>query len=189
VIGRYGIRIGDRISIAGVTGDVVDLGLVRFYVLEYAASGAELFPTGRIVVFSNSVLFQPATPLYKQLPGTHYTWHEAVLPLANGADREVVQKSVNDAVQSVFKEYKQQADWQRAFDYGTEISIKPPAPEQRLQFGDSGAELVVRFPVDLHRAPEIDEKVIQALLETMAKNGKIASGISGTPKIRTAVKV
>ena len=189
VIGRYGIRIGDRISIAGVTGDVVEVGLVRFYVAEYAESGVELFPTGRIVVFSNSVLFQPTTPLYKQLPGTHYTWHEAVLPLANGADREVVQKSVNDAVQSVFKEYKQQADWQRAFDYGTEISIKPPAPEQRLQFGDSGAELVVRFPVDLHRAPEIDEKVIQALLETMAKNGKIASGISGTPKIRTAVKV
>jgi small-conductance mechanosensitive channel len=189
VIGRYGIRIGDRISIAGVTGDVVDLGLVRFYVLEYAASGAELFPTGRIVVFSNSVLFQPATPLYKQLPGTHYTWHEAVLPLANGADREVVQKSVNDAVQSVFKEYNRQADWQRAFDYGTEISMKPPAPEQRLQFGDSGAELVVRYPVDLHRAPEIDEKVMQALLETLAKNGKIARGISGTPKVRTAVKV
>ena len=75
------------------------------------------------------------------------------------------------------------------FDYGTEISMKPPAPEQRLQFGDSGAELVVRYPVDLHRAPEIDEKVIQSLLESIAKNGKIASGISGTPKIRTAVKV
>jgi len=27
------------------------------------------------------------------------------------------------------------------------------------------------------------------LLESIAKNGKIASGISGTPKIRTAVKV
>ena len=75
MIGRYGIRIGDRISIAGVTGDVVEVGLVRFYVAEYAESGVELFPTGRIVVFSNSVLFQPTTPLYKQLPGTHYTWH------------------------------------------------------------------------------------------------------------------
>lgn len=189
VIGRYGIRIGDRISIAGVTGDVVDLGLVRFYVMEYAASGAELFPTGRIVVFSNSVLFQPTTPLYKQLPGTHYTWHEAVLPLTTGADREAVQKSVNDAVQSVFREYSRHAEWQRAFDYSTEISMPPPAPEQRLHFGDCGTELIVRYPVDLHRASEIDEKVTQALLETVAKNGRISSGFNGAPKIRAAVKV
>lgn len=189
VIGRYGIRIGDRVSIAGVTGDVVDLGLVRFYVMEYAASGADLFPTGRIVVFSNSVLFQPTTPLYKQLPGTHYTWHEAVVPLANGVDREAVEKSVKETVQTVFNDYNRQAAWQRAFDDEMEISMKPPAPEQRVQFGDSGMELVVRYPVDLHRAAEIDEKVTQALLETMAKNGKISGGISGTPKIRSAVKV
>ena len=189
VIGRYGIRIGDRISIAGVTGDVVDLGLVRFYVMEYAASGAELFPTGRIVVFSNSVLFQPTTPLYKQLPGTHYTWHEAVVPLANEADRETVEKSVDDAVQTVFNEYNRQAEWQRAFDYEMEISMKPPAPQQRVQFGDSGVELIVRYPVDLHRAAEIDERVTHALLEAMAKNGKMPSGILGTPKIRSAVKL
>jgi len=189
VIGRYGIRVGDRISIAGVTGDVVDLGLVRFYVMEYAASGAELFPTGRIVVFSNSVLFQPTTPLFKQLPGTHYTWHEAVLPVTNGADRQLLQKSAKEAVESVFQEYRRQAEWQRAFNYSAEITIRPPAPEQRWQFGDSGPELVIRYPVDLHRAPEIDEKVIQVLTETMAKDGKISAAIAGTPRVRTAVKV
>ena len=189
VVGRYGIRIGDRISIAGVTGDVVDLGLVRFYVMEYTVSGSDLFPTGRIVVFSNSVLFQPTTPLYKQLPGTDYTWHEAILPLASGADWQAAQKSVNDAVQTVFREYKREVEWQRASDYGLEVSISPPAPQQRVQFGDSGIELVVRYPVDLHRAPEIDAKVTQALLETIAKNGDISKVISGTPKIRSAVKV
>lgn len=31
VIGRYGISVGDRVSVAGVTGDVIDVGLVRFY--------------------------------------------------------------------------------------------------------------------------------------------------------------
>jgi small-conductance mechanosensitive channel len=82
VIGRYGIRVGDRISVAGVTGDVIDVGLFRFY----AATGVDMHPTGRIAVFSNSVLFQATTPLFKQLPGTRYTWHEAVLPLAVGAD-------------------------------------------------------------------------------------------------------
>src|SRR5581483_11604229 len=60
VIGRYGIRVGDRISIAGVTGDVIDVGLVRLYIMELAGPAVDLYPTGRIVVFSNSVLFQAA---------------------------------------------------------------------------------------------------------------------------------
>src|SRR3984885_2954091 len=55
IIGRYGIRVGDRISVAGVTGDVVDIGLVRLYLMELGGSGLDLYPTGRIVVFSNSV--------------------------------------------------------------------------------------------------------------------------------------
>jgi small-conductance mechanosensitive channel len=189
VIGRYGIRIGDRISIAGVTGDIVDLGLVRFYVMEYAASGPDLFPTGRIVVFSNSVLFQATTPLYKQLPGTHYTWHEAVLPLASGADQAVLQKSLHEAAQSVFNDFSREAEWQQTLSYNMEITVKPPAPEQRLQFGDTGAELVVRYPVDLHRSAEMDEKMVDALMAAMAKNQNVAKGIAGTPKIRTAVKV
>ena len=189
VIGRYGIRIGDRISIAGVTGDVVDLGLVRFYVMEYTASGPDLFPTGRIVVFSNSVLFQATTPLYKQLPGTHYTWHEAVVPLANGADQALLQKSLQDAAQAVFNDFSREAEWQQALNYNMEITVKPPAPEQHLQFGDTGAELVVRYPVDLHRSAEMDQKMVEALMTAIATNEKVAKAISGTPKIRTAVKL
>ncbi len=44
VVGRYGIRVGDRISIAGVTGDVIDIGLVRFYLMELVGTVFELTP-------------------------------------------------------------------------------------------------------------------------------------------------
>jgi small-conductance mechanosensitive channel len=39
VVGRYGIRVSDRISVAGVTGDVIDIGLVRLYLMELAGTG------------------------------------------------------------------------------------------------------------------------------------------------------
>jgi hypothetical protein len=99
IIGRYGIRVGDRISVAGITGDVVDIGLVRLYLMELAGTGLDFYPTGRIVVFSNSVLFQTGTPLFKQIPGTEYSWHEVVVMVApNGnhkmaEDKLVAQKS------------------------------------------------------------------------------------------------
>ena len=81
LVGRWGIRVGDRISVAGVTGDVVDVGLVRLYLMELAGTGVDIYPTGRIVVFANSVLFQATTPLFKQIPGTEYAWHEVSVAL------------------------------------------------------------------------------------------------------------
>ncbi len=59
--GRYGVRAGDRVNVAGVTGDIVQIGMVRFYLRELHkdANGA-LSPTGKIVAFPNSILFQPS---------------------------------------------------------------------------------------------------------------------------------
>jgi small-conductance mechanosensitive channel len=34
LIGKYGLRVGDRVQIADVTGDVVDIGLVRMHIME-----------------------------------------------------------------------------------------------------------------------------------------------------------
>jgi hypothetical protein len=54
-----GIRVGDRVSLQGpfgyVHGDVMEIGLVRIRLRELA--GDPLRPTGRVVVFSNSVVF------------------------------------------------------------------------------------------------------------------------------------
>jgi small-conductance mechanosensitive channel len=188
VIGRYGISVGDRISVAGVTGDVVEVGLVRFYLMEFASTGADLYPTGRIVVFSNAVLFQATTPLFKQLPGTRYTWHEVVIPLAPKADYSLVQHAVEAAVGPIYKEYELHTLWhRRSFDV-LDITVSPPAPEHRLQFSDNGAELVGRYPVDLNRAAEIDDKITKALMDAIHKDDKLASAVAATPRIRATVK-
>lgn len=54
-----GIRVGDRVSLQGpfsyVQGEVLEIGLVRIRLREVA--GDPLRPTGRIVVFPNSVAF------------------------------------------------------------------------------------------------------------------------------------
>jgi small-conductance mechanosensitive channel len=189
VIGRYGIRVGDRISVAGVTGDVVDVGLVRFYLMELAGTGVDLFPTGRIAAFSNSVLFQATTPLFKQIPGTEYAWHEIAVTLAPAGDHKVVQEKLMAAVSTVHAKYGEalQPEYGSADDR-MEIFLKAPEPEAKLQFVDAGLELVVRYPVDLRRASEMDDQVARALLDAMRNDPAVSAGISGTPRIRAAVK-
>jgi small-conductance mechanosensitive channel len=189
VIGRYGIRVGDRITVAGVTGDVIDVGIVRMYLMELAGTGIDLYSTGRTVVFSNSVLFQATTPLFKQLPGTQYVWHEVVLSLSPNADYPLLQKTLHSAVDSVHKDLGPKIDVQHgAWDDRVEVLIGPPAPEYRLQFAETGLELVARYPVALRGAVQIDDKITIMLLDAIRKDEKIASGIIGTPKFRAAVR-
>ncbi len=190
VIGRYGIRIGDRVSIAGVTGDVIDVSPVRFYLMELAGSDVNLFPTGRIVVFSNSVLFQATTPLYKQIPGTEYTWHEVVLQFVAGADFQLVEDKLLAAVNSVYDKYKKDIEQQHnELERRIEIQLKPPTPQAKLHYADSGLEFLVRYPTELRTAPDIDEQIIKAVLDAIEKSPNLKAAVTGWPRIRAAVKV
>jgi len=190
VIGRYGIRIGDRVSIAGVTGDVIDVSPVRFYLMELAGSDVNLYPTGRIVVFSNSVLFQATTPLYKQIPGTEYTWHEVVLQFVAGADFQLAEEKLLAAVNTVYDKYKKDIEQQHNdLERRTEIQLKPPTPQAKLHYADTGLEFLVRYPTEIRAAPDIDEQVIKAVLDAIEKDPKLKASVTGWPRIRAAVKV
>ena len=60
--GRYGVRSGDRVNVAGVTGDILQIGIVRFYMRELTRDDktGKLEYTGKTVAFPNSILFQNA---------------------------------------------------------------------------------------------------------------------------------
>lgn len=189
LIGRYGIRVGDRISVSGITGDVIDVGLIRLYLMELAGTGNDIFPTGRIVVFPNSVLFQATVPLFKQIPGTEYAWHEVATTLNASADAKMVQEKILSAVNSVHDSYK--ADFERqhaASSRVLDIRIETPKPTTHLQFAASGLELVVRYPVALGNVANADDQITQKIVNLLNTSGDLRSSITGSPQIRVAVK-
>lgn len=189
IIGRYGIRVGDRISVAGVTGDVVDIGLVRLYLMELAGTGLDFYPTGRIVVISNSVLFQTGTPLFKQIPGTEYAWHEVVVMIAPDGNHKAAEEKLVATVNAVYAEYREDIERQHAaIERRVDIQIEVPRPAARLQFADAGLELLVRYPVEIRKAPDIDEEMTRKVLALIETDAALKAAVSGTPKIRSAIK-
>jgi small-conductance mechanosensitive channel len=189
IIGRYGIRVGDRISIAGITGDVVDIGLVRLYLMEMAGTGPDFHPTGRIVVFSNAVLFQAATPLFKQIPGTEYAWHEVAVLLAPDGDRGAAQDKLVAGIDEVYAGYRSEIERQHAdIERRIDIKIEPPRPEARLQFAEGGVELLVRYPVAMRQAADIDEDMTRKVLDLIETDPVLKAAVAGHPRIRSAVK-
>ncbi len=189
VVGRYGIHVGDRVSVSGVTGDVIDISLVRLYLMELAGTGIDLFATGRVVVFSNSVLFQATTPLFKQIPGTEYAWHEVVFNLSPGGNHKLAQEKLFQAVNAVHDQYREGFEQQRSFiERRIEVQLKTPSPETRLQFGDTGLELVVRYPVEIRNESITDEQVTRKVLEVIQSEPEVQAAAIGLPKIRAAIK-
>jgi small-conductance mechanosensitive channel len=189
LIGRYGIRVGDRITIAGVTGDVVDVGFVRFYLLELAGTGIDLQPTGRVVAFANSVLFQATSPMFRQVPGTDYTWHEIAISLNPGGNHEIVEQSMMQIIKSVYEKYqpiidRQQSTIERRF----EIPFAPLKPRSQLQLTDSGLEAMVRYPVSLRDNVNADEEITRRLVDLIAKNEALKASVVGLPRIRAAIR-
>lgn len=66
LVARLRLKVGDRVELSGVTGEVIEIGLMQFQLKELDANGNQ--PTGRIVAFSNSFIFvQPATGLFKSI--------------------------------------------------------------------------------------------------------------------------
>ena len=189
IIGRYGVKVGDRITVASVTGDVIDVGLVRFYMMELAGSGTELRPTGRVAVFSNSVLFQAGTPLYKQMPGTEYAWHELTMKLIAGADYRKAVTTVEGAVTTIYNGYKQEIEQQhRDLESWMDADVDRPSVECRLQLVDGGLQLNIRFPVGIRNAAQVDEKVTERLLTLMQDDAEVKAAVSSGPEIKATVK-
>ena len=173
LIGRYGVRVGDRITLAGVTGRVVDIGLIRLYLMELA--GPELQPTGRIVVLSNAVLFQPSA-LFKQIPGAEYTWHTVTLSLPPTTDVTATQANLKSVADKVYASYRrgideQHAAVQRLVDFDTST----PEPQVDVRFTEQALEFVVRYPVLPEQAAANDQVMMKALREAVGQQAAPAA--------------
>jgi small-conductance mechanosensitive channel len=185
-IGRYGVRVGDRVTVGGVTGDVVDIGLFRLYLMELGGNHLKQKPTGRVAVFSNSVLFA-ATGFFRQVPGADYAWHEVALTLAPTSDYKLAEKRLMDAVLSVHQKYRDDLQRQHAAaSRSFHVPVPSPTPEGRLRFVDAGLEFVVRYPVELGRAAETDDSVTRALLDAIEAEPKLKLVAAGTPSVQSA---
>ena len=68
VVGRYGIHVGDRVSVSGVTGDVIDISLVRLYLMELAGRALISSPQGEWWCFRIRCCFRPPLPCLNKFP-------------------------------------------------------------------------------------------------------------------------
>jgi small-conductance mechanosensitive channel len=189
IIGRYGVRVGDRITVVGVTGTVIEVGIARFYMMELVGSGTELHSTGRVAVFANSVLFQTGTPLYKQLPGTEYAWHELTAKLKPEADTEAVSKALCGIIEGVYQTYKAAIEsQQQQIESWMGAPVDRPSVDSHLRLTDDGLQVAILFPVEIADAAHTDASIASAVLKATQAEGPLKQGLASVPTIKAAIK-
>jgi hypothetical protein len=184
LMGKYGIRVGDRVQIGEVRGEVIEIGLVRLYLMEYGRGSVG--PTGRVVAFSNSIVFQPSGGIFKQIPGIHFSWHEITLALAPHADYGSIKQRLLKAVDAALAKHRDELERQNTEIARATTSISGNAlqPSVRLRFIVTGLEATVRYPVDLRLAADMDEAVAQELLLELDREPKLTLASAGEPDLK-----
>ena len=175
LIGKFGVRVGDRVQVSGVVGEVVEIGLIRLHIMELAGAGTDAQPTGRVVAFSNSIVFQPNPGLFRQVPGTSFIWHEITLTFAADSDYHAVDQRLRAAVEVALRDYSKSLEQQRRQMERTLgfVSIGSLAPAVRFHFTAAGLEVVLRFPVESGKAAEIDDRVTKEVLRAINQEPKL----------------
>lgn len=186
LIGKFGIRVGDRIEVNKVVGEVVDIGLVRFHIMEL---GAGATPTGRVVAFSNSVVFQPTAGLFKQIPGASFAWHQVTLTVPREADFGAIKKSLLGAVEDVLRDYHESIEggYHQLEKTGILMSDRGLRPKLELQLSHGGVDATIRYPVDLQHATDIDARVSRALLTALERDSKLQTPEAPAIQLKTDV--
>jgi small-conductance mechanosensitive channel len=170
LIGKYGIRVGDRVQIGEVTGEVIELGLVRLYLMELGGHGL-LGPTGRVVAFANSIVFQVSSGMFRQIHGVNFVWREIVFNLPAGIDYAAAKDALLAAVTAATQDYsgeiaRQTLEIQRATASNSGVDT---APQVQLSFLGAGVEAHIRYPAHVQHAAEIDERVSQAVVGAISR--------------------
>ena len=166
LIGKYGLRVGDHVQVGTVSGEVIDLGLVRLHLMEI---GPQHGPTGRVVALANSVVFQASGGIFKQIHGVSLVWRESSLTLPPDADYAAIKERLLGAASRVLENYRDELERQtrelrKTSSWGTDQQAQA---QVQLRFSTDSIEAIVRYPVPLQRADEVEERMSRALLEAV----------------------
>ena len=93
-------QTGQRVELGGITGDVIDIGILRTTMMECGQwVNADLY-NGRIVRISNSFVFKE--PVFNYSADFSFLWDEITVPVKYGSDyreaREILLRVANEVV-------------------------------------------------------------------------------------------
>jgi len=169
---RRPFKVGDRIEIGDHIGDVIDVRLFEFSLLEIGSRLAAEQSTGRILHVPNGRVFRDVLANYSQ--GLPYVWHEVPVMVTFESDwakaKKILERLLNVHAPKIDKNMqKQSVEAGRRFV----ISHGILTPTVYTEVVNSGVLLTLRYLVHPRRVRDSAQTLWEAILHAFAPHPDI----------------
>lgn len=171
-VGVNAYSMGDRISIGGIRGNVVDQSLLATTVLETGPNHVSSQYTGRAVVFPNSLLL--SSPLINETYMKEYIVHVLTVPLTTDDDWQAAERILLDIAKAECGPFMDEArlhmkelegkNWLDAPSVEPRVSLHVPEPGR--------INLLLRIPTPAHRTSRVEQAILRRFLLKFKLAGK-----------------
>jgi small-conductance mechanosensitive channel len=163
---RHPFRVGDRIQIGEHRGDVVDIRLFQFTLLEVGNWVQADQSTGRIIHVPNAQVFN--VPVANYTDEFEYVWHELPVLVTFESDwrraKDLLQEILDGHTRDVAA---QAANTLRRGSRKFLISYRHFSPKVYTSVEDSGVLLTLRFLAPVRARRGLAEELWEAILEAL----------------------
>ena len=172
ILWRKPFVIGDRIQIGDTKGDVIDLRLFQFSMVEVGNWVEAEQSTGRIIHVPNSQVMKERTANYHG--GFDYIWNEIHVLVTFESNwkktREILEKIAKEKIESSSRQVEQQ--FRRAAEkYMIHFSKLTPAVYMSAR--DSGVLFSIRYIINPRQKRDSEQTIWEAILSEFEKHPDI----------------
>ncbi len=165
-------KIGDRVQINQHQGDVIDIGVFKFTLLEIGNWVDANQSTGRLIRIPNADIFNQ--PIANYSKGFNYNWYEIPVILTFESNWRKAKTILQDIISAYCSSYEDQLkrELRRAKkDYP--IKYNYITPTIYVSTVDQGITLTIRYMVATRRIRESNHEIWEKILDSLDKNKDI----------------
>lgn len=172
IIWRRPFSVGDRIEISGHSGDVIDVRIFAFSLLEIGARIDAEQSTGRVVHLPNGIVFREAVANFSQ--GLPYIWNEIPVLVTFESNWEQAKAIVTRVVNQYAPEVGEEAKaYGRKGGQRFVISYGNVAPAVYTKASANGVLLTMRYLVNPRQRRNSEQQMWEAILRAFAQHEDI----------------
>lgn len=143
-------KVGDRVLLGGIKGDVIDIGVLRTTMFELGDWVDGDLYNGRVVRLANSFVFKE--PVFNYSGDFPFLWDELTVPVRHGSDRALVRELLCSVAEEHMGEYVVEVEeqWKRLTRHYV-IEQAQLAPMVSMSFDENWLTFRLRYVVPFDR--------------------------------------
>lgn len=172
IVTRRPFEIGHRISVANFIGDVIDIRILEFSMIEVRSREDGGQSTGRILRVPNSMLF--TTPMANSSKEFSFHWNEIHIPLTVDSDWEKAIQIVENVAEEIADQILEHDT--RLTDSAIRYAIRYQNihPRVYVEFKNSAIHVILRYLSEPTRMRDMTDSIWKELLRRFKKERKIS---------------